>query len=89
MAETIREATREDRVIRVLAQFFGIAEDHVNRHAPLIEQGSDFDSLDAVELTMDLEDEFGIGITQEDSDKFSGGTVQNLIDYIATRGDAK
>lgn len=89
MPETIRAATHEDRAIRVLAHFFGIAEDHVNRHAPLAEQGGVFDSLDAVELRVELEDEFGIYISDEDASAITGGTAQNVIDYIATRRDIK
>jgi acyl carrier protein len=39
-----------------------------------------FDSLDVIELVMACEEEFGIEIEEEDSEKFA--TVQDLIDYL-------
>lgn len=41
------------------------------------------DSLDAVELVMAIEDEFGIEISDEDGEKI--GTVQQAIDYVTSR----
>ena len=38
------------------------------------------DSLDTVELIMELENEFGVQIPDEDAEKI--GTVQQAIDYI-------
>lgn len=38
------------------------------------------DSLENVEITMELEDEFGIQIPDEDADKIE--TVQQAIDYV-------
>ncbi len=38
------------------------------------------DSLDLVELTMKLEDEFGIKVPDEDVEKLT--TVQSVVDYI-------
>ena len=51
-----------------------------------IESGSSFvddlgaDSLDTVELIMQLEEEFGIEIPDEDAEKIT--TVQAAVDYI-------
>jgi acyl carrier protein len=42
-----------------------------------------FDSLDAVEMIMDVEDEFGIEISDEDAEKI--GTVQQAIDYVTAK----
>lgn len=41
------------------------------------------DSLDIVELVMELEDEFGISIPDTDSEKIQ--TVGNAIDYIQAK----
>jgi len=41
------------------------------------------DSLDTVELIMELENEFDIQIPDEDAEKIS--TVQQAIDYIAKK----
>ena len=40
------------------------------------------DSLDAVELMMNLESEFGVGIPDEDAEKIENETVEDLINYI-------
>lgn len=42
------------------------------------------DSLDIVELVMDLEDEFNISISDDDADEFR--TVGQLFDYMETHG---
>jgi acyl carrier protein len=42
------------------------------------------DSLDTVELVMELEDEFEISIPDEDAEKIQ--TVGNAIDYIGSKG---
>lgn len=39
-----------------------------------------FDSLDAVELTMCIEDEFGINIPDEDAERLF--TVKSIADYV-------
>jgi acyl carrier protein len=41
------------------------------------------DSLDTVELIMELESEFGVQIPDEDAEKI--GTVQQAIDYIVKK----
>ncbi len=41
------------------------------------------DSLDTVELIMELENEFGVQIPDEDAEKI--GTVQQAIDYIVKK----
>ena len=41
------------------------------------------DSLDTVELIMELENEFGVQIPDEDAEKI--GTVQQAIDYIVNK----
>ncbi len=40
------------------------------------------DSLDVVELVMELEDEFGLEISDEDAEKIS--TVGDAVDYISS-----
>jgi len=43
------------------------------------------DSLDTVELVMDLEEEFNITIPEEDQEKLR--TVQDAIDYLESHLD--
>ena len=68
-----------DKVKEVIIDKLGIEESK-------IESGSSFvddlgaDSLDTVELIMQLEEEFGIEIPDEDAEKIT--TVQAAVDYI-------
>ena len=68
-----------DKVKEVIIDKLGIEDSK-------IESGSSFvdylgaDSLDTVELIMQLEEEFGIEIPDEDAEKFT--TVQAAVDYI-------
>ena len=41
------------------------------------------DDLDTVEMTMELEDAFGLAIPDEDADKWQ--TVGEMSDYVAAR----
>ena len=68
-----------DKVKEVMIDKLGIEDSK-------IESGSSFvddlgaDSLDTVELIMQLEEEFGIEIPDEDAEKIT--TVQAAVDYI-------
>jgi len=68
-----------DKVKEVIIDKLGIEDSK-------IEAGSSFvddlgaDSLDTVELIMQLEEEFGIEIPDEDAEKIT--TVQAAVDYI-------
>ena len=68
-----------DKVKEVIIDKLGIEDSK-------IESGSSFvddlgaDSLDTVELIMQLEEEFGIEIPDEDAEKIT--TVQAVVDYI-------
>ena len=57
----------------------GISEDEIESSASFIDDlGAD--SLDTVELIMQLEEEFGIEIPDDDAEKIT--TVQAAIDYL-------
>lgn len=45
----------------------------------------DFDSLDQIELVMQLEDEFGFEITDEDALEIYEMTIGQLLEYLAKR----
>ncbi|MET9543720.1 acyl carrier protein [Streptomyces sp. NPDC006627] len=69
----------EKRVKTVVAAQLGVAEAEVRNEASFVDDlGAD--SLDAVELTMAMEDEFGMEIPDEDAEKLT--TVQHVIDYV-------
>jgi acyl carrier protein len=73
----------EERVIRIVCNQMGTTQDKVTRETSFVNDlGAD--SLDTVELVMELEDEFEISIPDEDAEKIQ--TVGNAIDYIGSKG---
>ncbi|MDD6279943.1 MAG: acyl carrier protein [Ruminococcus sp.] len=68
-----------ERVIRVIAEHLEVEESTLNENTTFAELG--VDSLDAVEIMMELEDEFGIEIKAEEA----GKSVKELSDYISAK----
>ncbi|MFT5583618.1 MAG: acyl carrier protein [Cognaticolwellia sp.] len=67
------------KVRKLIADALGVSEDEVVPSASFIEDlGAD--SLDIVELVMELEKEFEIAIEDDDAERIS--TVQDAVDYI-------
>jgi acyl carrier protein len=69
----------EERVIEIVCENLGVNKEQVTRSTSFIEDVG-ADSLDIVELVMELEEEFEITIPDEQAEKIK--TVGEAIDYI-------
>jgi acyl carrier protein len=78
-------ASREEifeRVKDVLVDSLGVDESEISEGASFMDDlGAD--SLDLVELIMELEDQFGVKISDEDAQGI--GTVGKAVDFISAR----
>jgi acyl carrier protein len=78
-------ASREEvfeRVKEVLVEQLGVDESEITE-AAAFQEDLDADSLDLVELIMELEDQFGVKISDEDAQGIQ--TVGQAVDYISAR----
>ena len=71
--------TTFDRVRAIVSQQLDKSEAEITQEAHLVDD-LDADSLDMVELTMALEEEFGINVSDEDAQQLT--TVQRIVEYV-------
>ncbi|GEO25157.1 acyl carrier protein [Alicyclobacillus acidoterrestris] len=69
-----------DRVKKIIVDRLSVDEDKVTMEATF-KDDLGADSLDIVELIMELEDEFDLEISDEDAEKIS--TVGDVVTYIS------
>jgi acyl carrier protein len=76
---TFTVASVEQRVIDIVAEQLGVSKDQITRETSFVNDlGAD--SLDTVELVMELEEEFDITIPDDVAEKIQ--TVGQAIDHI-------
>ncbi len=69
-----------DKIIGMVADQFGVDKDELSRDTSFADDLS-ADSLDVVELSMTIEEEFDLGeIAEDDLKKIS--TIGDLVDYV-------
>ena len=72
-----------DKIKTLIADHLDIDEDEITLDTTFEDLG--IDSLDTVELMMEVEDEFGVEISDDQQEKLR--TVQNAIDFIVANGN--
>lgn len=72
-----------ERVVKLLSEQFGLDEEDITEETGFEDLGAD--SVDLVELSMNLEEEFGIDEMGEE-EIASIHNVGDLVDYIAKQG---
>lgn len=70
-----------EKVKKILADHLEIDENEIDEETTLDDLG--VDSLDAVEIVMEMEDEFGIEIQSDEI----GNSVKDFVDYIESKLD--
>jgi acyl carrier protein len=69
----------EDKVIGIVSEQLSVDRAEIKRETSFVND-LNADSLDTVELVMELEDEFDMNIPDDEAEKLQ--TVGNAIDYI-------
>ena len=72
-------ATVFERVRKIIVDQLGVEEDQVVPSASFVDD-LNADSLDLVELIMELEEQFGMEIPDEEAEKIT--TVEEAVDYV-------
>ena len=76
----------EEKVIQIVGEQLSVDKGEVKRETSF-QDDLNADSLDIVELIMELEDEFDMTIPDEEAEKLK--TVGEAIDYIAHNAGSK
>lgn len=76
----------EEKVIQIVSEQLGVDKAEISRKTSFVND-LNADSLDTVELVMELEDEFDLTIPDEEAEKLK--TVGEAIDYIKKQIEGK
>lgn len=64
-----------------------VTPENLSDDEPLIGSGLNLDSIDALELVVALEKEFGIKISSSEESRRALGSISQLADYIRAHAD--
>jgi acyl carrier protein len=76
----------EEKVIQIVSEQMSVDKGEISRDTSFVND-LNADSLDTVELVMELEDEFDLSIPDDEAEKL--GTVGEAIDYIKNHLEGK
>lgn len=80
--------TRLKHIIVETLHLEGVTPEDIKDDEPLIGSGLALDSIDALELVVKLEKEFGIKIGSSEESKQALSSVAGLAEFIRRRADA-
>ncbi|MFQ5430217.1 MAG: acyl carrier protein [Phycisphaerae bacterium] len=70
----------KEKVVKIVSEQMGVDQSEITMDTSFVND-LNADSLDTVELVMELEDEFELSIPDEEAEKI--GTVGTAVDFIA------
>lgn len=85
-ADQVNTKAIEDKVIDIISEQLGTDKSEITRETSFIND-LNADSLDTVELVMELEDEFDTNIPDEEAEKIQ--TVGAAVDFITKMAQLK
>jgi len=85
MSQVLETPTRIKRLIVDSLHLEGIQPEMIEDEAPLFGEGLGLDSVDALELVVALEKEFGIKIKSQEMDREVFSSVSSLSQFIEAR----
>ncbi|MDF9828622.1 acyl carrier protein [Ereboglobus sp. PH5-10] len=78
---------RLKQIIITTLNLEGMTPEEIDENAPLIGSGLALDSIDALELVVKLEKEFGIKISSSEESRAALASITSLASFIRERAD--
>lgn len=84
-----KSVNTERRIVMIFEKVKALIVDQLDADESIVSMDTDLmrdleaDSLDAVEVILGVEEEFGIEIPDEDAENFS--TVRDIVEYVESR----
>ena len=90
MSEVAATAELKGRIKRLIVDRLklGIDPESIEENGPLFGEGLGLDSIDALELVLGIEQEFGVRIEDEEAGLRALGSVDSLADFVAAKQGA-